>query len=325
VASRPLSSLDLPERLLAWSRRRDERIAGHNPWEVTVRTGRAIIDDRVPGLAAEMAFFALLSLVPLIVAAGAGLGFLERVVGADRIARSEQAIIEGLSVVFSPELTDEVLDPFVRGLLSQQRGGLALGSLLITLYLSSRVFTATVRALDLAYDSPERRGALAQRAVAVGFALLAVFVLVTTLVVMIVGPLLGGGEVLARRLRLGDLFQLMWTIGRWPVLIAIVVGFFALVYKYGPNQDHRWRDCLPGAVLGVLLWIVASLGFRLYLELGGPQTPRFDPEQEALAAAGRMVGALIAAVLWLYVSGMSILIGGELNAELAKSRERSGD
>lgn len=142
---------------------------------------------------------------------------------------------------------------------------------------------------------------------------------------MIVGPLLGGGQLLARRFGLGEAWALAWTVGRWPVLMVIVVAFLALVYRLAPTVEQRWRDCLPGAAFGFALWVLASAGFRLYLDLGGgPQSPRFDPEQEALAAAGRVVGALVAFILWVYLSGMAILIGGEFNAELSKSRRRSG-
>lgn len=307
-------------RAEGWAEDRPERMGGHNPWLVAVRFGRQLAEDRVSGLAAEMAFFALLSLVPLIVALGAALGFLERIIGAEEVARGEAAVIDGLAVVFSPELTDDVIAPFVSGLLAQERTGLALGGLLVTFWLASRVFTATIRALDSAYGVEDPRGLVEQRALALLFALLAVVVTAMTLTLMVVGPLLGGGRVLAERFGLGDVFALLWSVGRWPVLVAIVVGFLALVYRFGPAVDNRWRDCLPGAAVGVGLWILVSLGFRLYLAVGGPQTPQFGEEQEALAIAGRTVGALVAAVVWTYLSGMVILVGGEVNAELARLR-----
>lgn len=311
----------MTEGAVAWARRRSARIAGYNPWEVVVRLGRGVVDDRVSGLAAEMAFFALLSFVPLLVAIGAGLGYMERVIGEEQVQQAESAIIGGLAVVFSPDLTREVIAPLVQGLLSQQRGGLAIGSLLVTVYLASRVFTATIRALDLAYRVKNQRGLVQQRALAVLLSFGAVFVFVLMLTLLVVGPLLGGGRALSDQLGLGDAFAILWAVGRWPLLVVFVVGFLTLLYRVGPHVDNRLRDCLPGAVLGVVLWILVSVGFRVYLEVGGPQAPQFGDEEEALRMAGRVVGAVVAAVLWIYLSGVTMLVGGELNAELALIRE----
>lgn len=311
-----------PDRALEWACDRPERIAGYNPWEVFVRLWHEVINDRVTGLAAEMAFFAILSLLPLLVAVGAGLGYLERIIGADAVAQAEAAVINGVAVVFGPELTADAIAPFVRGLLSEERGGLAVGSLVVTVYLASRVFTATIRALDLAYDIEERRGLLVQRGLAVLFAFGAVIVFVLMLAFMVVGPMLGGGRLLAERLGLGDAFAFAWSVGRWPLLVMLVVGFLSVLYRLGPHVDNRWRDCLPGAVLGVALWVLVTLGFRLYLEAGGgPQTPQFGEDEAALRVAGQLVGAVVASVLWLYLSSVAMLVGGELNAELAALRE----
>lgn len=313
----------MPERVEAWACAQERRIRGYNPWEVAVRLWRATVEDRVTGLAAEMAFFALLSFVPLIVAVGAALGYMERLIGREQVAQVEVAVIEGLTVVFSPELTREVLAPFVQGLLAQERAGLALGSLVVTIYLASRVFTATIRALDLAYNVEDQRGVVAQRGLAVLFALAAVVVMLVTLAFMVVGPLLGGGRALAGWLGVGNAFAVTWAVGRWPLFVLTVIGFLSLLYRLGPHVDHRWRDGLPGAVLGVVLWVVVSFGFRIYLEAGGgPQSPQFgEDEEEALRTAGRLVGAVVASILWMYLSGLAMLIGGELNSELAHMRE----
>lgn len=156
MAPRPLV-----DRLLAWAQRRTGRVAGHNPWEVVVRLLRSAAQDRVPGLAAEMAFFGLLALVPLLIAVGAGLGYLERLLGVEQVADLERAVIGTLAVVLGPELTFETLAPLVRGLLEQQRGGLALTGLVAALYLTSRVVGITLHALDVAYGATERPSAAA--------------------------------------------------------------------------------------------------------------------------------------------------------------------
>lgn len=189
----------------------------------------------------------------------------------------------------------------------------------MSLYLASRVFTATIRALDLAYDVTERRGLVVQRLLALGFAVGFVVAVTVTLTLMVVGPLLGSAQSLATRFGLGSAFELAWSVGRWPLLLVIVVAFLACVYRYGPAVDHHWRDCVPGAVLGVVLWLLASAAFRLYLQVGGGETATFIPENAAVALVARVVGAMVATILWTYLTGFAILVGGELNAELRRT------
>ncbi|MBA2529404.1 MAG: YihY/virulence factor BrkB family protein [Euzebyales bacterium] len=314
-----MAERDLYGTALAWAEGRDARIGRHNPWSVAVRVTREMVADRVSGLAAEMAFWSLLSLVPLTVSLGAALGYAELVVGRDQVVRAQGAVIRGLAIIFSPRLTSEVIAPFVRELLSQQRGGLAAGGLAVSLYLASRVFTATMRALDLAYRVPERRGVVAQRVLALVLAIGFVLVVVATLVFAVVGPLLGSARSLATRLGFGTVFEVGWEIGRWPLLFGVVIVFLGCVYRFGPNVDNGWRHCLPGAVLGLTLWVLASLSFRLYLAAGGANSGVLVAEDEAVALVGRAVGALVATIVWTYLTAMAILVGGELNAELARS------
>jgi membrane protein len=311
----------LVDRALAWARRRQERVRGHNPWEIAVHTVRAAVDHRLTGHAAEMSFFALLTLVPSTVAVGAALGFLERFVGPQRIARGQDEAIAALRVLMSPRLTDEVIAPFVRAQLSQQRGGVALGGLVLTWWLSSHLFASTSHALDRAYGVKDRRPTLMQRFIALGFALASVVVVALTLGILVVGPL-GGGPDIAERLGLGRAVTLAWSLARWPALLLILIGFLICLHRFSPNVEHSWKDCVPGAALGVVLWVVAAAGFRIYLGLGGGVARGVALQDETVAVIGRAVGAVVATVLWTYFSSVAILIGGELNAELARVRRR---
>ena len=307
----------LYDRAAGWAGRRSRRIHGRNPYSLAVNLVRNTVEDRVAGLAAEMAFWALLSFFPLIITISAVLGYAEKILGVEQVQRGQSAIVGALSVVFSNELTIEVIDPFIGGLFRSERGGVALTGLVITLYLASRVFTATIRSLDLAYRVDEHRGLVRQRLVAVVLAIGFVFVVVATLLLMVLGPLLGTGEAVAARLGLGDAFALMWSVFRWPVLLAIMVLFLSSVYRYGPNVVNEFRHCLPGAVLGVVLWSLASVGLRLYLEASGGPSPMLAEAGEAVAAVSRVIGTLLAMMLWVFLTGFAILVGGELNALLA--------
>jgi membrane protein len=265
-----------------------------------------------------MAFFALLSFVPMVVAVGAGLGYLERVIGAENVEQGQQAAVSALTLIFA----GDVIAPLVRGLLEEQRGGVALGGLVVTVWLASRVFSATIRSLDLAYGVEERRSLLAQRGLALVFALGSVVVVAGTLGLVVVGPLLGGGQELARRLGFGEAFAWFWAAGRWPALLVIMVAYLAWVYRVGPNVRNTWRECLPGAVVGVGLWLLATVALRAYLAAGGQPAGTVTSDDEAVAAAAQLVGALVAAIVWVYLSSIAILVGGVVNAQLAIMRGR---
>jgi membrane protein len=285
-----------------------------------VRLIQRFLDVRVMGLSAEMTYYALLSLFPLTGALGASLGFLERLVGPEAAQNAEIAILSGVDAVFSPDVTAEVISPLVQGLLQEERGGFALTSFLITLFLASRVFRSAIESLDSTYRVEERRGMPYVWGLGLLFALGAVLTATIVISMVVVGPLLGGGRVIAEWLRLGPAFELGWAIARWPAVFAIAVGFLSLLYRFGPNVRHRWQDTLPGALFGMVGLVLVSIGFRVYIEATGLQSPTVGDADAAVEVALQLIGALMAALLWLWLSSMVLLTGGVLNAELSRLR-----
>jgi membrane protein len=314
----------LAERILAWAERRPERVLGHNPWHLGVHVLRTAARHRVTGPAAEMSFFAMLTLVPLTVAVGAALGLIERLVGPEKIARGQDAALALVRVVISPRVTDGVVDPFVRAQLDQQHGGAALGGLVLSWWLASHLFAATSRALDTAYHDRHRRQTFNQRLVALAFAFASVVVVVLTLGIMVDAPFLDERRALAEQLGISHWLATAWFLGRWPVVLLVLVGFLLCLYRFAPSVRHTWRDLLPGAVLGVLLWILAAVAFRVYLTLGRGAPTGLVVSDERVVIVGRAVGAVVATVLWTYFSSVAILLGNELNAELARLRGLGG-
>ena len=127
------------DRVLAWTEGRRARLFGYNPWKLGAHMARTALRHRVTGPAAEMSFFAMLTLVPLTVAVGAALGQIQRFVGPEKIARGQDAAIGVVRMVISPKLTDGIVDPFVRAQLDQRKGGAAIGGLLLTWWLAGRL------------------------------------------------------------------------------------------------------------------------------------------------------------------------------------------
>jgi membrane protein len=266
-----------------------------------------------------MSFFAMLTLVPLTVAVGAALGQIQRFVGPEKIARGQDAAISLIRVVISPKLTDGVVDPFVKAQLSQPKGGgAALGGLLLTWWLAGRLFAATSRALDTAYQDRHTRMSISQRLIALGFAFVSVVVVVLTLGIMVDAPFMD--ENVALDIGVSRALIAVWYIGRWPVVLLVLVGFLACLYRFAPSVRHSWRHLLPGAVLGVFLWIMAAVAFRVYLAFGRGAPTGVVVNNAQVVLIGRAVGAVVATVLWTYFSSIAILVGNELNAELARHR-----
>jgi membrane protein len=261
--------------------------------------------DRVPGLAAEIAFFGLLSLFPTLLALTAALGSLEVLAGSEAAAQVESEIIGFLNRVLT-EQADETIAA-VRDLFDGGSSGVVTVGLVVALWSASRGFVAVVNALDVAYDLEERRSFVRLRAVSLALAVGSVLVVSVILTMVVIGPLFGSGKELASDLGFGSAFATAWDWVRWPFALAVMIGWAATVLHVAPNHRTAWKWDLPGAVLAALLWAGFSLAFRFYLA--------FAPE--ANQVLGTLGGALIV-LLWLYLLAIGLLMGGELNAVLTR-------
>jgi membrane protein len=298
---------------------RSEDVRADTPWQLIMRVVRASVRHRTTGHAAEMAFFAVLTLVPSTVAVGSMLGFSERIIGVDAVTQAENAAIRGVHALMGPELTDTVIAPFVHAQLSQPQGGVAIGGLLIAWWLSSHLFASTGHALDFAYGVRDARPTGVSRFIALGFALGSVLVVSVTVELIVNGPM-GRKGGFFDGLGLAEAYNLVWSILRWPVLLSIVVFFLMCLYRFGPNVRQSWRDCLPGALVGALLWIVAAVAFRVLAALGLRGSSGVAANDPAVQIIGQSVNAVVATVLWAYLASIAILVGGEFNAILRERR-----
>ncbi|WP_454083550.1 YihY/virulence factor BrkB family protein [Georgenia sp. Marseille-Q6866] len=315
----------LAERAESWAERHHVGPRGTNLLAVAVGSWTRAIDVRVTGLAAEMTYYGLISLVPLLTALGASLGFLERLVGAEAVTRIEESLVDAVSTVFAEQVASDVLAPLIEGLLREERAGVAVGSVLVALWLASRMFRAAIRALDDAYRVPERRGLVGQYALGIALALGAVITLLVILALVVIGPLLGDGQEIADQLGLGAFFQVSWSVLRWPALAVVTTTYLTIVYRYGPNITTTWRRCLPGAAVGTVGLVLVSVGFSAYLRLAGPGAPGGENvEGAAVTAAAQTIGLVLAGVVWLWLSSIVTLAGGVVNAELARAQRTGG-
>lgn len=299
------------------------RVAGVSLPLLVLRVVERFLEVRGMGLAAEMTYYAILSIFPIIGIVGTALGFIERFAGPEEAAAAERTILAGMEQIFATQVTQDVFVPMVQGLIHEERAAFALGSLFITLFLASRIFRSTINTLDVAYQVEEGRGVVALWALGFLFSLGALLAGTTVLALIVVGPLLGGAHAVARWLGVGEAFGWAWSVLEWPAVLLICTAFLAALYRMGPDVPNRWRDAVPGAVLGVVGILAVSIGFRLYLGIMGDTTPTLSEAEAVVGLSAQIIGAGLASLLWIWLSCMVIILGGVLNAEISNMRPAS--
>jgi membrane protein len=262
-----------------------------------------VLDDRLPGLAAETAFFTVLSLFPGLLVGGALLGLLEPIVGAEASDQARENVLDALGLVLTDEASG-LLDS-VRSLFERSRGGLLTFATLGALVSLSGAFAVAIGALNLAHDAAEQRSWIRRRLLGLGMALGTLVIGVLALLALVVGPLFGRGEQLADLIGLGAAFTFVWDVVRLPVMALVLLLWATAVLRIAPSRRLTWRQALPGALLAALLWALATAGFRLYLGFAAESNP-------VLGAFGG--GAIV--MTWTYLLSLGLLLGGELNAQL---------
>ena len=278
--------------------------------DVVVSMAREFREDRVADLAAEVAFFGILSLFPAFLSLAAILGVLDSVAGADFAGRVETEVLDFLRRILTDEAGGTI--DAVNELFRSSSPGLLTFSLLAAFWALSRGFAALVRCLDVVYDLDEHRGWLSIRLTAFALAVGSIVSAAILLVLIVVGPLIGTGTEIAAEVGLGDAFATAWDWSRLPLAFLALVGWAATIFHIAPDHHTPWRWDLPGAALTTVLWLVFSGGMRIYLQVASTGNQVF----------GVLGGALIV-LLWFYLLSLAVLIGGELNQVLADRRQEA--
>lgn len=285
--------MDRAKALLRWA------------WQLIKDIGDEWGKDRVGGLSAEIAFFALLGFFPSLIVLAAALGSADGLLGESNAAEIETWLIDQMTRAFGGENS---LESTVSELFGGANTSAFTVGALLAVYAASRGFVAVVGALDVAYDHEQTRGWLSTRLVGFGLTLLSVAVAAVVLTLVVVGPLFGGGAELAEDLKVDGWFTVLWTWFRWPIVFGLLVVWAASVYHIAPNHRSPWKWELPGAVLASLWWTAVSLGFGQYLETAS---------SGANAVFGLLGGAL-SLLFWLYLMSMGLLLGAEVNSVIAQ-------
>jgi membrane protein len=250
-------------------------------------------DDNVFNGAAALAYYSLLSIFPAAI-------FLLTLLPYLPIADLEKAIMDLLYQAM-PQQSASLFAGVVKNVTSQRKGGLLTFGALFTLWSASNGLNAMMQQLNITYDVKEGRPFWKVRGTAL-LLMLSFFILVIGAFSLIIF----GGVIQDQLAKIVGETQILLTVFaliRWAIVALFLFLGFALIYYFGPDVEQKFRFITPGSVLGVILLVLTSLGFRFYISNFG----NYDATYGGL-------GAVIILMLWLYVAGLVILIGSEVNA-----------
>jgi membrane protein len=274
--------------------------------EVGKRVAREVSEDDCAGQAAQLAYYFLFSLFPLLL-------FLVTLIGYLPVPDLFDRMMDAASRVLPPQALSLVRDT-IGNITSQQRGGLLSLGAVVALWSASAGFRAIMSSLNRAYDVREGRPWWKYYGISllatIGLSILAI----AAFGLLIFGPQIG--HAIASYVGLGEAFDTVWGFIRWPVALVLLTLVLAGVYYVAPDVEQDFRWLTPGSVLAVVGWVAASIGFSIYVQNFGSYDKTYGS-----------VGAVIVLLTWLYLTGFLLLVGGETNAvveHLAPAGKRPG-
>lgn len=263
--------------------------------ELARRTFKGILDDDLFNLAAQQAYYFFFALFPAILT-------LISIASFFPVANLVDDSISMLGRIAPPDVLTVISDQ-MKKISESNHGGVLTLAFLLTVWSTSGAMVSIITTLNAAYGITEGRPIWKVRLTALGLTVgISLFILVSMALVL-AGPTFA--EHLANSLRLGAAFKWTWWILQWPVIFVFVASAIGIVYYFAPDAEQDWAWITPGSIVATLLWVLVSLAFKLYIAYFGNYNETYGT-----------LGAFIILLTWFYLSGLSILIGAEMNAEI---------
>lgn len=255
--------------------------------------------DDMGSYSAALAYAALFALFPFVIFLISLLGFLQIPEFFDWLLEQAQSALPADAYRRAAEILEQIQN--------QSQGGFLSFGALAAIWSASSGFRSLMNALNIAYDVEETRSLPKRYILSILYTLGAAALLIVAIGLMAVGP--QAVEWLADQAGLGSLFVTLWTWLRIPVAIVLLMMAAAFLYYVAPNVDQRFQFITPGAILAVLVWIIASIGFSIYVA-----------NFSNYSATYGSLGGIIIVLFYFYISAAVLLLGAEINAEVRKSR-----
>ena len=273
-------------------------------WATLKRTIREFQDDNLTDWAAALTYYSVLALFPGLIVLVSILGLV------GQHPQTTNALHDIVRDVGPASAVDTFRGPIESVVKSNGGAGALLGvGLLGAIWSASGYVGAFIRASNAIYEVEEGRPFWTRRPLQIAITVAMVLLLALVAISLVLtGPLARSvGDVVG----LGDTAVTVWGIAKWPVIVAVVMGMFAVLYYVAPNvKQPKLRWVTPGGVVAVLAWIVASAGFAFYVANFGSYNKTY----------GSLAGVVVF-LMWLWISNLAVLFGAEFDAELERARE----
>ncbi len=274
------------------------RLGGLSLRELAKRVWRGTNDDDLLGRSAQLGYYGFFSLFPALILLTALLGIM-----AGPGTQLYDMLVHYLGKALSPSVARMVHGVLDESLAASGGGKITFG-LLALLWTASSAMSAVQDTLNVVYDIKVRRSLWKTRLIALGMTVICSLLLLLTMAVFLYGTMLV--DFVGDQIGLGEGLRRIWRAGEWPVAVFSLSLVFAIIYNFAPAfERRRWKWLTPGSVFAMITWVLATLGFRLYLR-------HFNSFSRTYGS----LGAVIILLSWFYVTGLMLLLGGEVNAAI---------
>lgn len=275
--------------------------------ELIRRVAREAYKDNCFGQASQLAYYFLLALFPFLL-------FLTTILGYLPLPNLMDYLMSMFIHVMPAEALSLVQNN-LQELVAQPRGGLLSFGILMALYASANAVMAIMDNLNRAYNVHEGRPFWKVWGTALLLVMGLSFLIIIATSLLMFGPQIGG--LIANFIGLGRVFEKFWNLLRWVISLFFLIFSMANIYYFGPDVEQKWKWITPGSIFSIVMWVIVSLGFSYYAGHFGSYNKVYGS-----------IGTFIVLMTWMYLLGLAILIGGEINAEIehaAKSGKRVGE
>lgn len=254
-------------------------------------------EDRATGLAAEQSYYYTLSLFPLMILILSIIPYL---------SLSPEQVISTMEELM-PRETVALFEDNILDIIENKNGGFLTFGILATIWSASNGMNAFMHSMNVAFDVKETRSFIISRLISI----LLTFGLIIAFIVVLVLPVFG--EVIINVIQnispLSGNTELLFNVLRWVIAVSIMTIILSALYYIAPDKHYPFKEVIPGAIVATLLWLIISIGFSFYVSNFANYSSTYGG-----------LGGVIVLMLWLYFSGFTFVIGGEINALLHKNK-----